>query len=94
MAAAIGSFVLGAFTTVAEASPDVKEWLDFRAPVGPLSGKTTMAVAAWAVSWLILAAAWRRKDLNFRPVVIAAAVLLVLGLVGTFPTFFESFTTE
>ena len=94
LAAGIGSFVLGVFTTIAEASPDVKEWLMFRAPVGPLSGKTTLAVAAWAVSWLILGVAWRRRNLAFRPVVIATAVLIGLGLIGTFPSFFEQFTVE
>jgi fluoride ion exporter CrcB/FEX len=94
LAAAVGSFVLGVMTTLAEASPDLKEWLAFRAPAGPLSGKTTVAVAAWAVSWVILAIAWRRKEVGFRPVVIASAVLVALGLLGTFPTFFESFTVE
>lgn len=94
IAAAFGSFVLGVFTTLAEASPLLKNWLVFREPVGPLSGKTTLAVAAWAVAWIGLGMAWRRREVDFRTVVIASAVLIGLGLIGTYPTFFEQFTTE
>jgi len=94
LAAAIGTFVLGVFTTLAEVSAGLKEWLQFRDPVGPLSGKTTLAVAAWAVSWLVLGIAWRRKEIDMTRVIVAAAVLIGLGLLGTFPSFFEQFAPE
>ncbi|HYZ91077.1 MAG TPA: hypothetical protein VFA34_01635 [Actinomycetota bacterium] len=94
LAAAIGSFVLGAMTTLAEAFAGMKSWLEFVGTVGPLSGKTTMAVTAWAASWLVFGLAWRRREINVRLVVIAAATLIGLGLIGTFPSFFETFATE
>jgi hypothetical protein len=34
---------------------------------------------------------WRGRDLAWRSVLIATIVLLALGFVGTFPTFFEAF---
>jgi hypothetical protein len=93
LAAAIGSFFLGLFVTLAEASVTIKDWLTFRDPVGPLSGKTTIAVGAWAVSWVILGLIWRRKEIDARPVIIATAILIGLGFLGTFPAFFERFAT-
>jgi fluoride ion exporter CrcB/FEX len=94
LAAAIGTFVLGLFVTLAEASASLKEWLNFRDPVGPLSGKTTMAVAAWAVAWLVFGLLWRKREIDSRVVIIVSAVLIGLGLLGTFPAFFESFAAE
>lgn len=91
VAAAFGTFVLGVFTTLAEASEPLKEWLQFRKPVGPLSGKTSLAVAAWIGAWLVLAVAWRRREVSFRKGLIAAAVMIGLGALGTFPSFFERF---
>jgi hypothetical protein len=94
VAAGFGSLVLGAFTTAAEASEALKGWLKWRAPVGPLSGKTGLAVAGWIGAWLLLGFLWRRKEVDFRKAVIATAVLIGLGLLGTFPSFFEQFTAE
>lgn len=94
VSAAFGSFVLGLFTTMAEASEAIKEWLKFKGPVGPLSGKTTLAVVAWLVAWAALGFAWRGKQVNLRTAVIVAAVLIGLGIVGTYPSFFEEFTTK
>jgi hypothetical protein len=94
IAAAIGSLVLGVFTTLAEASANVKDWLVLREPVGPLSGKTTMSVAAWVVSWVVFGVLWRNREVDSRAVIIASAVLIGLGLLGTFPAFFEEFATE
>lgn len=94
VSAAIGTFVLGLFTTLAEASTSVKDSLVFRKPVGPLSGKTTVAVAAWILCWAVLSAVWKRKEVDFRKTVVAAIVLVGLGILGTFPTFFEQFAAE
>ena len=94
VAAGFGSFVLGLLTTLNEASTKLHDWLPFREPVGPLSGKTTLAVAGWAGAWIVLGLAWRRKEVDFRKALIASTVLLALGILGTFPTFFEQFTVE
>ncbi|MDF3018156.1 MAG: hypothetical protein K0R44_3381 [Thermomicrobiales bacterium] len=45
LAAGIGSFALGLFTTLAEASTAFRERLILDAGVGPLSGKTVWATA-------------------------------------------------
>lgn len=94
LAAALGTFVLGLVTTLAEASVSLKDLLNIREPVGPLSGKTTIAVAAWAIAWVVLAFAWRRRNVDVRWVVIASAILIGLGVVLTYPTFFEQFAPE
>ena len=94
LAAGIGVFVLGLVTTLAEAVETFKEWLQFSDPVGPLSGKTLLAVAAFVVSWPILHVALRGRDISERTVYMLTAALVVIGLIGTFPTFFESFAPE
>jgi hypothetical protein len=47
IAGGVGAAALGLFTTLAEANEDIKDWLDWNADVGPLSGKTIMAVIVW-----------------------------------------------
>ena len=91
LAAGIGAFVLGLLTTLAAASEAIAEKLEFSTPVGPLSGKTTITVAVWLVSWLVLHLALRGRDPAPRTVFWVTAVLVVLGLLGTFPIFFEAF---
>jgi hypothetical protein len=46
LAAEVGIFFLGLLTTLSEASVGVHDFLDFYDKVGPLSGKTILAVAA------------------------------------------------
>jgi hypothetical protein len=94
LAVGIGAFVLGLLTTLSEASTGVHDFLEFDADVGPLSGKTILAVIAYVVSWAALHAVWRRQTPVLRPVLIATAVLVALGVLGTFPTFFQAFTSE
>jgi len=94
VASGIGTFVLGLLATLNEASTDVNEFLAFTDDVGPLSGKTILAAAAFFLSWASLGYLWRARDLAWRPVLIATIVLLALGFLGTFPTFFEAFADE
>ncbi|HEY8193091.1 MAG TPA: hypothetical protein VIF36_04130 [Gaiellaceae bacterium] len=94
LATGIGAFVLGLLTTLSEASTGVHDFLDFDKDVGPLSGKTILAVVAYFASWAVLHALWRRQNPALRPILIAAAVLVALGILGTFPTFFQAFASE
>lgn len=94
LATGIGAFVLGLLTTLSEASADVHDFLEFSEDVGPLSGKTILAVIAYFGSWAILHAVWRRQNPALRPILIATAVLVALGIVGTFPTFFQAFASD
>jgi fluoride ion exporter CrcB/FEX len=91
VAGAFGCFVLGFFTTIAEASESLRTWLAWSNPVGPLTGKTDLAVAGFAGAWLLLGFLWRGKEVDARKTVIVSLVLIALGILGTFPTFFERF---
>jgi hypothetical protein len=91
LAGGVGVFVLGLMTTLAEASAGFADGLKFNDRVGPLSGKTIIAVAAFFGSWAVLSALLARRDPPLRPVLVSTAALVVLGLVMTFPTFFQAF---
>lgn len=91
LASGIGSFALGFFTTLAEAVGSVKNALNFYNPAGPLSGKTTVAVVVWLVAWAVLHGRWKDKEVDFNRTYIATLVLIALGLLGTFPPFYEAF---
>ena len=94
LATGIGAFTLGLFTTLSEASTGIHDFLQFKDEVGPLSGKTVLAVVAYFGSWAILHALWRRQNPVLRPILITAAVLTALGILGTFPTFFQAFASD
>jgi hypothetical protein len=94
IAGGVGSAALGVFTTAAEASSDLKDWLDWNSDVGPLSGKTLMAVAVWIVAWTILHIVYRQRRYETRRAFAIAVALVALGVVGTFPTFFQAFAPD
>jgi hypothetical protein len=91
LAAGIGSFVLGLLTTLAAASRPFSNILAFYGPTGPLSGKTTVAVVFWLAAWVLLHRAWKDRQVDFGPAFIGTLILIALGLLGTFPLFFEAF---
>ena len=91
VAAGVGALSLGILTTIAEASTSIKDFLSFFDPVGPLSGKTIGAVAIWLVSWVALHLILKDKSLGSRTALTAALVLIGLGVIGTFPIFFQLF---
>ena len=97
LASGIGSFFLGLFTTLAQSHAGFKALMDldknfgFKVGVGPLSGKTVYAVALWLVAWAITALVMRDKSYRAQPFLVATFVLIGLGLLGTFPIFFENF---
>ena len=94
LASGVGTFVLGLFTTLAVVSESFKDFLAFTDDVGPLAGKTIFGAGAFFAVWGILHGLWHDKNPPWRPVLLAAGILLVLGLIGTFPTFFEAFEAE
>ncbi len=91
LAAGIGCAVLGILTTLAAANADFSKLLVLNQGVGPLSGKTTYAVAAYLVSWNVLAYLMRGKRYYERPFFIATFALIGIGLLGTFPICFDLF---
>lgn len=94
LAAGIGAFALGLFTTLAEASTGFRERLILNAGVGPLSGKTIWATVIFVIAWAVLYAQMRHRDGLLRSATIAFVVLTLLGLLGTFPIFFQAFAPE
>jgi hypothetical protein len=91
LAVGAGAFVLGLVTTLNEASMGFSDFLAFDDDVGPLSGKTVIAAIAYGVSLVGLGLLWRGRQVALRLVLVTAVVLLFLGLLGTFPPFFEAF---
>ena len=94
LATGIGAAVLGLLTTLNEASTGVHDFLEFDEDVGPLSGKTIIAVVAYLASWTVLHGLWRRQNPALRPILAGTAVLIALGVLGTFPIFFQAFAPE
>lgn len=44
---------------------------------------------AWLVAWAILASKWRDQELNFGKVHNVTLILVALGILMTFPLFFD-----
>lgn len=91
VAAGVGSLALGLLTTLASASAAFGSAIVLYAPAGPLSGKTTIAVVCWLAAWSVLHMMWRARSLDFGRVSWWTYGLIALGLLGTFPPFFELF---
>lgn len=94
VAAGIGALVLGILTIWAEASVGFKDSLAYSDRVGPLSGKTIWAVAAFVVSWGALALGLRGRRVDLAKATVVSLVLLGLGYLGTFSPFFRIFEAE
>jgi hypothetical protein len=91
IASGIGSLVLGIAIVLAEVNVDIKTFLTWNNGVGPLSGKTGVAVIAFIVSWAALHYAFQRKAINLTTSFFVTLVLVVLGLLLTFPPVFMAF---
>jgi hypothetical protein len=91
IAGGIGAAALGLFTTLAEASEGAKDWLQWSDAVGPLSGKVLMAVLVWLVAWAVLHLVLRNRPYETRRALVISLVLIGLGVLGTFPLFFQAF---
>jgi high-affinity Fe2+/Pb2+ permease len=48
-------------------------------------GKSSVAIIAFVLSWLILDYLWKGKETNFNRVATVALILVVVGLILTFP---------
>ena len=91
LAAGIGSLVFGFLTILVQVSPAVRNALQFYQPAGQITGLTTLSVAAWLISWYILFRLWKEQQVPFSWVFAVTLLLIVLGLVGTFPPFYGLF---
>jgi hypothetical protein len=89
LAAGIGSLALGVFAFAGDASPAILKAFNFWRPTGPLSGVTLTAVVVWLVAWYGLARRWQGRSVDLRRVNLAAFIMLVVGLLLTFPPFMD-----
>jgi hypothetical protein len=89
LAAGIGCLFLGVMTSLSEGIHPVENALNWYNPVGALTGKTWVAIFFWLVSWGILASKWRDQEVNFGKVYTATLILVALGILMTFPLFFD-----
>lgn len=100
LAAGIGSLVLGIMVVLNEMSEYVNQFLRFDESyglgegVGPLSGKVTIAVIAYALSWIVLHLALRGRELSFGRIFALSLGLVGLGFLLTFPPVFLLFAAE
>ena len=85
LAAGIGSFLVGFFAVLADKAPAIKNLMIFAKPTGPLSGVTTCAIVVWLLSWAVLHARWQGRSVALDRVAVGALMLLVLGILLTFP---------
>ena len=87
LAGGIGSAVLGLVTLLNQTNPTsaFSKSLVWVQSVGNLSGKSSLAIITFLASWIILHLLWRGRQVNFLAISIVAFLLLVVGLIGTFP---------
>lgn len=87
----IGSLVLGIAIVLSEANADFKTFVTWNAGVGPLSGKTGLAVIAFILSWVILHYVFKNNPISLSRAFVVTLVLTVIGILLTFPPVFMSF---
>ncbi|HSA56402.1 MAG TPA: hypothetical protein VLE53_11915 [Gemmatimonadaceae bacterium] len=83
LAAGAGAFAVGFWVILSEAGVFAAPTL--YGPAGGVSGRTTFGVLTWLIVWAVLHARWKSREVNARSVSSATLVLIVLGLLFTFP---------
>jgi hypothetical protein len=91
LAAGLASFTLGLLSVLTAASASVSDALTLSDGVGDISGVTTVSTLVFLSSWGVLTTVWRQNDPPLLRVAAAAGGLIALGLLGTFPPFFNTF---
>jgi hypothetical protein len=83
LAAGIGAFAVGFFVILNETGTYSAPAL--YGPAGGVSGRTTFAIAVWLVAWAVLHASWKGHEIQPSRALLATVILVVLGILGTFP---------
>lgn len=95
VAAGIGCTAFGLFTDLSEVSARFSAMLNWYNPSGSLSGVAGCAIILWLVSWLVLDIRWKNRHLAGQGRLMWLTVLLVLlGLLTTFPPFYSLFVHD
>ena len=94
VAGGLGSATLGLMTSLSECSKTVGAMLNWWKSAGSLTGVALLSIAVFFITWLILHRAYRGKQVNFTRAAVLALILLGLGLLGTFPPFYDLFSAD
>lgn len=91
LAGGMGSAAIGIITLIYELDDQsgFSQSMTWYKPVGGLSGKSSWAIIIFFISWAILHFVWKDKDTNFARISSLAIALLFVGLIGTFPPFWQ-----
>jgi hypothetical protein len=89
LATAIGCFLLGVLALAGDALPAAARLLNLWNPTGPLSGVTFAAIAAWLIAWAVLSRLWAGRTIEMKRVGGASALMILAGLLLTFPPFMD-----
>jgi hypothetical protein len=79
----IGAFAMGAVVLLNEAGIFAAPTL--YAPAGGVSGRTMLATIVWLISWVVLHNRWKAREIAPGRVGAVTLILIVLGVLGTFP---------
>lgn len=91
LAMGVGVVVYGIFVVLSEFSESFKTFLTLNDGVGALSGKTTFGVLVWLAIWAVLHPALRKSTLDLSRAFKISLVMVGIGVLFTFPTFFLAF---
>lgn len=91
LAAGIGCVALGVLSVLTSVFDPLSEALKFYGLADDISGVSTLMIAVWLLSWLILHRRWKQRQVQFRWILVVTLLLIALGLLGTFPPFARVF---
>ncbi len=89
LAAGAGSFALGLVVILNEAGLFTAP--TFYGPAGGVSGRTTIAILVWLITWAVLHRRWRTRVIDARRIHMVALLLIGLGVLLTFPPVWSVF---
>ena len=91
LAAGIACFTLGLLSILTAASGAVSDAMTLSDRVGDVSGLSVVTAATYFIAWGALAIVWRRANPPLARIAAASGALVGVGLLGTFPPFFNVF---
>jgi hypothetical protein len=83
LGAGIGAFAMGAIVLLNEAGLFAVPAL--YGPAGGVSGRTTLAMVLWLITWSVLHARWKAREIDPGRVLAMTLILVIAGVIGTFP---------
>lgn len=92
LSAGIGCASFGIITDCAEVNARINDALAWYRPAGGLSGVAGCAIIIWIVSWALLNGRWKHRRLvATRGIMVLSLMLVLIGVLATFPPFYELF---